>query len=298
MIGWRVSKDETGLTVLALLRRRLPAAPAGYLRQLLRSGRVICDGEPVQDDRPLQPGQSLSVPESRRIRQLLDAAPPVQILHETREILAVFKPAGLAVHRGQGHEADNLVQRVQALLQARGNSYQAAPAHRLDAPTSGPVLFGKGRRAIAALGELFMAGRVEKRYLGLAAGRMTGEAPLVSPVFAKGKVKEAISGYRVLGTARGFSLLELSLQTGRTHQLRRQLAELGHPLAGDRRYGGPPLTGLARLFLHCHRLILPDPFGGPRLVILSPLPEDLAAPLRAIGLSLPPAADLDEGGPP
>jgi 23S rRNA-/tRNA-specific pseudouridylate synthase len=101
---------------------------------------------------------------------------------------------------------------------------------------------------------------------------------------AKEKLKESTTVFRTLAAAGGYSLLELQLQTGRTHQIRRQLADAGHPLAGDRRYRGPAPRGLDRLFLHCSRLALHDPFDHTPVNIVSDLPAVLTALLAALGM--------------
>jgi RluA family pseudouridine synthase len=289
MLEWTVEPEEDGLSALEVLRRRVPAAPAAYLRQLLRRGKVRLGGAPVAEAELLRAGERLTLPDSRRLGELLQPG-GVRILFEDPEALVVFKPAGLAVHRGEGHEADNLTDRVRALLQARGERFTAAPVHRLDAATSGPVLFGKGRRAIAALGGLFMTRQVEKVYLALAAGELVGEGLLSTAVPAKGRLREAATSWRALGSGGGFTLLELRLETGRTHQIRRQLAEAGHPLAGDRRYGGAAPAGLTRLFLHGRRLGWPQP-GGERRMVVCPLPEELHGVLDLLGIADPNGAD-------
>lgn len=278
MTEWTLEHDEEGLTALEFLRRRLPSAPPAYLRQLLRKGRIRRCGEPLQTESIVRPGDRLQLPNSRRLQELMNSSktePPVEILYENRGLLAVFKTSGLAVHRGTGHESDHLLGRVRALMAARREPFGVAPVHRLDAPTSGPVLFGKGRKSTAILGKLFMSGSVEKTYLALVAGTLDGQGLLSSPVPTRGKWKAAKTGYRCLAASRDFSLLELSLHSGRTHQIRRQLSDYGHPLAGDHRYGGPRPSGLGRLFLHCLRLAFTDPFEGDDLIIESALPTEL-----------------------
>jgi RluA family pseudouridine synthase len=278
----RCTGMEEGLTVLNLLQNRFPEAPRSYLRQLLRSGKIRRHGLPLAEDHVVTGGDRVQVPESRRLLELLStpAAPAPEILYESREILAVYKPAGMAVHCGAGHDR-NLADWVAALMKSRGEPFRTAPAHRLDAATSGPVLFGKGRQAMAALGMAFQERAVEKIYTALVAG---GAPPrsLISSVPAKGKWKDAAAEFVVRRSFRGFSLLEVRLVTGRTHQIRRQLADAGHPLAGDRRYGGPLLPGIDRLFLHCRRLALTSPFDQSPLEIECPLPEELAAALTAL----------------
>jgi RluA family pseudouridine synthase len=287
---WTLTDAEDGLTALEVMQERVPAAPTAYLRQLLRGGKVRRpEDTTLPEDAVLRAGQRLILPASRRLEELIAASPAgsVHILFESRELLVVFKPAGLAIHRGEGHEEDNLQRRVQDLMERRRAPFTVAPIHRLDAETSGPVLFGKGKKAAGEMGKIFMTDQVEKVYVALAAGEFSGTGLFTAPVAAKGKQKEAKTAYRVLAHGRGFSLLELRLFSGRTHQIRRHLADAGHPLAGDRRYGGPALHDLRRLFLHCWRLALPDPFGDSPLTIESPLPEELDSALRSLGLHFP-----------
>lgn len=281
---FQVRADEEGLSPLQLLQRRIPSAPCAYLRRLLRSGKIVRRGG--SETAALRAGESLHLPDSARLREFLAQGGGPEILLETGEMLVVYKPAGVAVHRGVGHEEDNLDLRVEKLMSRRKAPFRTAPVHRLDAGTSGPVLFAKGRRAAAELGKLFMAGEVEKLYLGLAAGTLPAEGRLAVPVHAKGKNREAETGYKTVQCAGGLSLLELQLFSGRTHQIRRQLAGVRHPLAGDLRYRGPRIAGLNRPFLHCRRLAFTDPFTETFRKIESPLPHELAALLAALGFAI------------
>lgn len=286
MIEWQVQPTEAD-NPLEFLTNRLPGAPRSYLRQLLRKGRVRREDGPLDESDRLRPGERVILPESARLRQLLALPPAPVILYETREMLIVEKPAGLAVHGSKGHEQDHLLGRIQALLQERRAPYSVAPVHRLDLETSGPILFAKGRQAAGRLGQLFMDGAAQKSYLALVAGKLDGAGRLESPVRAKGKLKAAATDYRALTGFGDFTLVELELLSGRTHQIRQQLAAAGHPLGGDRRYGGPTPPGLKSLFLHCRQLALPDPFGGPDVLVESPLPEVLAQVLNALGARTP-----------
>ena len=286
MIEWQVHPTDAD-NPLEFLTNRLPGAPRSYLRQLLRKGRVRRDDGPLDESAVLRPGDRLILPESARLRQLLARPPVPAILYETREMLIVDKPAGLAVHGSRGHEQDHLLGRIQALLHERRASYSVAPVHRLDLETSGPILFAKGRQAAGRLGQIFMDGDAHKSYLALVAGKLAGAGRLESPVRAKGKLKMATTDYRALTEIGDFTLVELELLSGRTHQIRQQLAAAGHPLGGDRRYGGPTPPGLRRLFLHCRQLALPDPFGGPHVLVESPLPEELVQFLSTLGARPP-----------
>ena len=275
-----VSAEEADLTVEQFLHQHIPAAPAGYLRQLFKKGKISSANKPVSATDLLSVGEKISLPNSHRLQELLFAPqtsqPKLDILYESREILIVNKPAGLAIHKGKGHERDNLTDRVTTFLAERGDKFQVAPVQRLDLETSGPVLFGKGKKSCAELGKLFMQGEVSKTYLTLVAGKMQGQGDLLSDIPAKGKLKTARTSYKTLVSSETASLLEIRLHTGRQHQIRRQLADAGHPLYGDRRYRGPCPRKLPRLFLHCRQLTFNDPFSHQPITVNCPLPKDLS----------------------
>lgn len=276
---FKVEAEEQGLTIAEFLLQRIPAAPQGYIRQLLNKGKISRNTEQLGWQDRLFSGDTVHLPDSARLQQLCDIPTPVvgplTILYESREILIVDKPAGLAVHNSLGHENDNLTARIEALLAQRGEQFSVAPVHRLDLETSGPILFGKGKQACAALGKLFMRHEVEKYYLALVAGQTQGAGELCGEIPSKGKMKEAVTEFRAISRNEQASLLELRLGTGRQHQIRRQLEQLGHPVFGDRRYGGPCPRELCRMFLHCCRLSFIDPFNGAQLDIESELPDEL-----------------------
>ena len=283
-----VESFDPELSALEFLQQRIPAAPRAFLRQLLKTGKVSGESGPFAEQDKLAAGTIVHLPDSGRVRELLNAPLPaskqVDVLFESREILVADKPAGLAVHASLGHEQDNLTARVRALLAERNEHFKIAPAHRLDLGTSGPVIYGKGQKACGELGRLLMRDDVEKRYLALVLGKTAGSGDVRTTLPAKGKRKEARTAFRALSRTEQASLLELTLHSGRQHQIRRQFAELGHPLFGDRRYGGPCPAALTRTFLHCRQLVFPDPYSGATVVINSPLPGELEAYLSEIGL--------------
>lgn len=281
---FKITPFYAGMPPLAFLQLLVPAAPTSYIKQLVRKGKLLLDGRPLSNCTPLTDGALLRLPKSARLNELRAASPPLLLdcLHESSYLLIVDKPSGLAVHRGKGHEQDNLLERLQRRSKARNENFSLAPIHRLDAETSGPVLFGKGHQAISALGKLFMTAEVEKRYWAVVRGDLPEQGRFESPVPAKGGWKDATTRFRICKRFPPFLLLDLELASGRTHQIRRQLADRGLPLVGDRRYRGPALPGVQRLFLHCHRLAFRDPFTGDRIIIDSPLPEALATPLARL----------------
>jgi RluA family pseudouridine synthase len=289
MMPIHLTERDRNRTVLEILQLRIPAAPRAYLRQLLRRGKVSCAARPRGENDRMSGDEILQLPDSARLRELCEAQPPeVDILLETESLLAVFKPAGLAVHSGMGHERDNLTARVQQLLTRRRAPFRVAPVHRLDVGTSGPVLFGKGRQACAALGKMIMAGQLRKTYLALVRGVPPATGLLTMAVVAKGKRKEAATSFCVLARSPDSALLELELLSGRTHQIRQQCAAASWPLYGDRRYGGPPLPRMDRLFLHCRQLLWPLEEKTPQHRISCPLPAELCAFLTVVGIRYQP----------
>ena len=285
-----VDVAEDGLIVLEFLQRRIPAANRGYLRQLLKKGKVKASSGVLAAGDRLHSGDIVLLPDSERLQELMavvaDSTAEVSILFESRELLVVNKPPGIAIHSSVGHEDDNLTARVEALLAQRGDQFSIAPVHRLDLETSGLVMFGKGKQACSRFGQLFMKNEVEKCYITLVKGKSPGSGVLHSTLTAKGKEKEASSAFQALFRSDFASLLEVRLFTGRQHQIRRQLATLGHPVFGDLRYGGPSPAELPRLFLHCSRLSFVDPFSNTSMTIEAPLPDDLTLALQQLGVGV------------
>lgn len=283
-----VTSENSGLSVEAFIQQQIPAVPSGYLRQLARKGKLLLNKQACTGQERLRQGDVLSLPPSQRLAELIQQSQQeqIQVLLEGPDFLAVYKPAGLAVHRGVGHETDNLGNRVNNWLKRRKLPYSALPVHRLDIGTSGPVLFAKGRRAAGILGNYFMTGQVEKHYLALVSGDLSSSGELDSPVPAKGKLRSAVTRYRVLAGNRRYSLLQLELISGRKHQIRRQLADAGHPLIGDRRYGGPIIPDCPWPFLHCSYLAWPDSVENQSQAVSCPLPHTLHHLLQSLDLYL------------
>ncbi len=284
-----VNGSNSGQSVLAFLKQQIPAATTGYLQQLARKGRLLLNQQATTGQTLLQSGDVITLPDSIRLTQLLKESQleQIDVLLEGPDFLVVYKPAGLAVHRGVGHETDNLADRVGNWLKRRQLPFSAFPVHRLDVGTSGPVLFAKGRRAASILGGYFMAGQVEKHYLALVIGKMADSGELHTPVPAKGKLRTAVTRYRRVAGNPHYSLLQLELVSGRKHQIRRQLADIGHPLIGDRRYGGPSIRNYQQPFLHCSYLAWPDLTEDQPRTVSCPLPPNLQHLLAAVGLCLP-----------
>ena len=218
------------------------------------------------------------------------SVPVLPILYRDGVLLAVDKPSGLAVHRGAARD------RVVALQQVRDQVGRHVHAvHRLDRATSGVLLFALDPGTARRMQERFEAGGVAKRYLALVRG-IPPEAGVIDhpiPRDEGGPRVPAVTEFRRLAVFERYALVEACPLTGRRHQIRRHFKHLSHPLIGDVRYGKGEHNrlfrehfGLHRLALHALELAFGHPETGERLRITAPVPEDLAGPLRAMGMEI------------
>ena len=213
------------------------------------------------------------------------------LLYTDEALVAVGKPSGMAVHRGWSRE------KIVALTVVRDRlGRRVFPVHRLDRATSGVLVFALSPEMARRLQEQLEAGTACKRYLALVRG-IPAEAGVIDhpvPRSPEGPRVPAVTAFRRLGTFERYALLDVSPRTGRLHQIRRHLKHISHPVIGDVRYGKGEHNrlfrdrfGLHRLALHALELHLAHPEDGRPLRLFAPVPEDLAGPLRAMGLPVP-----------
>ena len=304
MLEFRIDQDHAGVRLDKYLRKKLANVPVSHLFKMIRTKKIRVNGKRAQPEQPLAEGDVLSIrgTEERLLTASEEKAPPpvdpskLVVLLEDDWMMAVDKPSGMAVHTGSGITGGTLVDYVRAYLgpKAVRNDFAASPAHRLDRETSGVILVAKRRPAMVHFTDVFTNGRAKKRYLTLAKGRFpkpqgTIDLPLSEhQQTAESKARrgvnmqEALTRYKVLKQAGECALLECSIATGRTHQIRRHLAAIGHPVAGDRKYGDFAFNreakarwGLRRLFLHAERIEFPHPETGATMRLKTPLPQEL-----------------------
>jgi 23S rRNA pseudouridine1911/1915/1917 synthase len=267
-------------------------------RRLLEAGRVIWDGRPIGPRDTLPAGAALLVDTPPAV-VLQPEVVPFAVRYEDEHLAVVDKPPGVVVHPGAGRSgggtlAAGLLQRWPG-VRGVGEEGRWGIVHRLDQDTSGLLVVALSAEAWPRLREMMTRHEAERTYLALvhgipAAATGTVEAPLGRDPRRRGRVKVDAVGraarthYRVLQAwpGRELALLELRLETGRTHQIRVHLAAIGHPVAADARYGRA--DGLApRTFLHATRLRFTHPITGAEVAVESPLPEDLADALARLG---------------
>jgi 23S rRNA pseudouridine1911/1915/1917 synthase len=220
------------------------------------------------------------------------SSPRPRVLHQDEWLAVVDKPAGLIVHPAPGARGPTLVDALGDLLGGGDDPRRPGIVHRLDRDTSGLLVVARDDRAHAALARMIAAREVSRRYLALVAGMpasRTGriEAPLGRDHRAPERVvvggrrpKDAVTHFEVLERVGSDALVEVALETGRTHQIRAHMQSIGHPVCGDRGYGGSGRHGLARQFLHAHHLAFRHPADGAELDFRSELPADLAEALE------------------
>lgn len=218
----------------------------------------------------------------------------IELLYVDSEIVVANKPSGLLVHRGWDNDDDVAMFRVRDAL---GGDH-VHPLHRLDRGTSGALLFARTKDAASVLARAFEEGAIEKRYLALVRGMPPddGVVDYALPKSEDGPRVRAVTRFRTVArsTVDRCSLVLAMPETGRLHQVRRHLRHINHPLVGDVRHGSGAINrhyratyALHRLALHAASLAFAHPTTGARTTVAAPVPEDLAAPLRALGLQLP-----------
>ena len=273
------------------LAGRVEVGSRSLAERLIADGAVLVDGQSRSKSHRLEGGEEVVVELPPEAGPLEPEEMDLRIAFEDDHLLIVDKPAGVVVHPGTGHRSGTLVHGLLAHEAAGGDEERPGIVHRLDRDTSGLLVVARSDEAHDRLQELIRRRRVERRYLALVKGTprsRTGriEAPIGRDRLDKSRhsldtatPRDAVTHFEVLELLGSRALLELTLETGRTHQIRVHLEAVDLPVAGDPTYGSPGDLGLERQFLHAARLAFEHPFTGNRIDIESPLPDDLAAAL-------------------
>ncbi|MFN3415268.1 MAG: RluA family pseudouridine synthase [Caldimonas sp.] len=303
-----VDEASAGQRLDNFLAKTLKGAPKSLIYRIVRSGEVRVNKGRAAADTRLALGDEVRVPPVRlapRGEDVLTPAREFPVVYEDDHLLAVDKPAGVAVHGGSGVSFGVIEQ----LRRARPQAKMLELVHRLDKETSGLLLIAKRRSALTALQDQFRSRATGKTYAALVIGAwpahkkvidvplhkyLTGEGERrVRPVAAGAEQgRRSITLVRVTQAFAGYTLLDVTIKTGRTHQIRVHLAHEGHPIVGDDKYGdfvlnrafarGQALAGhrFDRMFLHARRLRFDHPATGEALELESPLPRECAELLQ------------------
>ena len=282
---------------------RLLGLSRSSVATLAEAGQVLVDGHPAGKSDRLTAGAWLEVrlPDPARAPEVVaEPVPGMRVVHDDDDIVVVDKPAGVAAHPTPGWSGPTVVGGLAAAgyrIATSGAAERQGVVHRLDVGTSGLMVVAKSERAYSRLKQAFRERSVDKVYHALVQGHpdpLVGsiDAPIGRhptadhrwAVVAGGR--PSLTHYQVLEAFRGASLLEVRLETGRTHQIRVHFSALRHPCVGDLTYGADPVLarrlGLTRQWLHAVRLAFVHPGTGEPVEFISPYPEDLARALEVL----------------
>jgi 23S rRNA pseudouridine1911/1915/1917 synthase len=293
-----VSSSGTRLDVYIV--ERYPHISRSRIQRLIKDGYITVNGRPAKEGLKLRDGDRVqaSIPTSDSSQPEPEDI-PLHIVYEDSDLLVVDKPAGITVHPAPGHSRHTLVNAVLAHCPdiAIEGSTRPGIVHRLDKNTSGLMVVAKHEAARQHLMDQFKSRIVLKRYIALVEGHLSPEEGMIeAPIGREPRSRrrmsivedgrEARTAYRVLKYVNGCTLLELTLQTGRTHQIRVHLSAIGYPVVGDDVYGrkSPASALLSRQFLHACHIGFKLPSSGRWVEFHSDLPQDLEQALERISL--------------
>jgi 23S rRNA pseudouridine1911/1915/1917 synthase len=290
-----VESSDAGGRLDQVVQKHLPQFSRARIQEWTRGGLVLVNGAASRPAHTVREHDAISV--SPAPAPPLRAAPeaiPLTVLYEDADVVAIDKPAGMVVHAGAGVHAGTLVNALLHRFQSLsgvGGPLRPGIVHRLDRYTSGVLLVAKNDAAHQSLAAQFSGRQVEKTYLALVHGRVPRESGRIEQPISRDPVhrtrmtarlgagRAAWSEYRVLRRFARFTLLEVRIGTGRTHQIRVHLSGIGYPVVGDTLYGAPgKVEGhppLGRYFLHAQRIRFRLPSTGEEIAVVAPIPREL-----------------------
>jgi 23S rRNA pseudouridine1911/1915/1917 synthase len=295
----RLRADLTGERLDAFVARSDLEISRAYARRLIEQGHVLLNGELPKPSARLSVGDTVSVEvPAPAVARVAPEALDLRVLYESADVIFVDKPAGMTVHPSAGHASGTLVNAILARYPDIGplqGELRPGIVHRLDKDTSGVMVVARTASAQASLVRQLKERKVEKRYLAIVHGRLSPASGVVDAPIARNPRdrkrqaiveggREARTRYQTLSATSEASLLDITLETGRTHQIRVHMAAIGHPVVGDSTYGSrSPL--IDRQALHSSRLGLTLPSSGEWTEVEAPLPADFRQAALALGLA-------------
>lgn len=308
---YKVAPEEAGMTVEQIVREKMSVS-GRMLQRLTRSKGIQLNRKQPYLQRQVKAGDTVSVRTADRPKQeIIQSAghndspgktvsesvgstilsSTLDVLYEDEYFIVVNKPSGLIVHRVNKQQVETLVDQVngyfyQQAAQKQQQYSTAHPVHRLDKETSGAILLAKSSYAHQAADKILQSGGLHREYLALVCGHLKAEQGTISKPIARdprhhlrrrvsSTGEAAVSHYEVMGKAKMTTWVRVWLETGKTHQIRVHFAHIGHPLAGDKLYGGER-HGFRRQALHAWRLSFSHPITNKKVVVKAPLPGDMS----------------------
>jgi 23S rRNA pseudouridine1911/1915/1917 synthase len=290
----RATPEDAGARLDAFL-----AAPLGSrarAQRLIEAGLVLVDGRAAPKRHLLSAGELVTVDEPEDVPAPDAPDAPYAVPYRDEHLLVVDKPAGVVVHPARGHRTGTLAQALSPIAAGGDDAARAGIVHRLDRDTSGLLVVARSEAAYEALQRQMKAREVRREYLALVTGQPDAESASIDAPIGRDRAhrtlvstrsdrpRRAVTHFTVLERLPRTALLEVRLETGRTHQIRAHLAAIGHPVCGDRQYGGGACgrrLGLERQFLHAARLMFNHPSTRELVLCESKPPVELRRALDA-----------------
>jgi 23S rRNA pseudouridine1911/1915/1917 synthase len=292
MIKLTIQAEHARQRLDRALAQLLPNFSRARLQALIRGGSVTLNGKPARPRDLVRAGDAIELrePEIEKV----EAQPEqieLDIIFEDDDLLVLNKPAGIVMHPGAGHQEHTLVNALLAHCQnlsGIGGKERPGIVHRLDKETSGALVVAKNDATHRDLSSQFAARTMIKIYLALVAGTLRKSSGVIDKAIARHPVhrqrmsiarrqgRSAKTEYRVLRSGNDISLVECILHSGRTHQIRVHLHHLGHPVLGDKVYGGKRAGDYPRQMLHAWKLTFRHPRSGEEMSFEAPVPADFA----------------------
>ncbi|HZR96263.1 MAG TPA: RluA family pseudouridine synthase [Gaiellaceae bacterium] len=294
MTQLRVPDDAAGARLDRFLASLPEIGSRTVAERMLAGGGVLVDGRPRPKSHKLEGGEELAFDApAPRTAELEPQAMDLVVPYDDEHLLVVDKPAGLVVHPAPGHATGTLVHGLLA-YDVEGGEEPERPGivHRLDRDTSGLLVVARSAEAHRKLQEMVRRREVTREYLALVVGRPRSWRGTIDAPIGRDRhdaqrhsldtdsPREAVTHFEVVELLPRYALLRVTLETGRTHQIRVHLAAIDLPVAGDPTYGRAGELGLERQFLHAARLAFAHPVTGEPVDVASPLPDDLAGALE------------------
>ncbi len=290
-ISIQVPEEAAGDRLDRFLATRLGSRARA--QSLIETSRVRVDGHSRPKRHSVRPGEvvEVDVPD-RPTPATLESPAQFEIAYQDDHMLVVDKPAGVVVHPARGNRSGTLSQALEGIAAGGEEPWRAGIVHRLDRDTSGLLVVAKREDVHRSLKGLITSRALHREYLALVEGRVPSRSGTIDAPIGRDRrdrvlvsvdtdaPREARTHFELERILPSTSLLRVELDTGRTHQIRVHMAAIGHPVVGDRQYGGRRAYGLTRQFLHATRLAFPHPVTGELLDVSSPLPEDLVTALK------------------
>ncbi|WP_199614299.1 RluA family pseudouridine synthase [Paenibacillus alkalitolerans] len=288
MITRTVTPSESGKRLHRYVRNLMPNYPLGQIYKMIDQGKVKVNGKRKKQNYEMAAGDELTIfiddetfKQSSRAEKKVKYSgirSDIDVVYEDDELMLVNKPAGLLTHPDQTEQKDTMITRVHAYLYKKGlldsHLFSPATANRLDRNTSGLILIGKTAGMLHQLNQWIQKRELEKYYVTVVEGKVTGNGTITRALVrdegrnrtivvsgggsGNSEEKEATTRYQALEYGQGYTLVEVELVSGRTHQIRTHFQSIGHPLLGDIKYGGKAVNGVNHQLLHAWKIVLPD----------------------------------------